>query len=52
LPLVSCAPVQINQMFLNLLVDAIQAIEATSKGRGQIEFHTRAAGGAVIVELT
>ena len=33
LPLVMCcAPAQINQVFLNLLVNALQAIEATSDG--------------------
>lgn len=32
LPLVLCAPAQINQVVLNLLVNALQAIEATSKG--------------------
>jgi signal transduction histidine kinase len=52
LPLVSCAPAQLNQVFLNLLVNAIQAIEATAQRRGRIEIRTRAAGGAVIVELT
>jgi PAS domain S-box-containing protein len=51
LPQVSCAPAQLNQVFLNLLVNAIQAIEATSIGSGQIEVRTRASGSAVIVEI-
>jgi len=51
LPLVMCAPAQINQVFLNLLVNALQAIEATSKGGGRIEIRTRAAGDEVIVEV-
>ena len=33
LPLVSASQAQINQVFLNLLVNAMQAIEATSPGR-------------------
>ena len=51
LPLVMCASAQINQVFLNLLVNALQAIEATSKGGGRIEIRTRAAGDEVIVEV-
>ena len=51
LPLVMCAPAQINQVFLNLPVNALQAIEATSKGGGRIEIRTRAAGDEVIVEV-
>src|SRR5512135_2696753 len=51
LPLVICAPAQINQVFLNLLVNALQAIEATSKEGGRIEIRTRAAGDEVIVEV-
>jgi PAS domain S-box-containing protein len=51
LPLVSCAPAQINQVFLNVLVNAVQAIEATARGHGRIEIRTRTAGGAVVVDL-
>ena len=51
LPLVMCAPAQVNQVFLNLLVNALQAIEATSKGGGRIEIRTRAVGDEAIVEV-
>ncbi len=51
LPFVSCAPAQLNQVFLNLLVNAVQAIEATSRGSGRIEIRTRAAESVVIVEI-
>jgi two-component system, NtrC family, sensor kinase len=51
LPLVLCAPAQINQVVLNLLVNALQAIEATSKGGGRIEIRTQAVGDEVIVEV-
>jgi PAS domain S-box-containing protein len=52
LPPVACAPARINQLFFDLLINAIQAVEATSRGRGQIEIRTRAAGDSVVVELT
>lgn len=45
LPMVQCVPSQINQVFLNLLVNAAQAIE----GRGAITITTRA--GALPYEL-
>ena len=51
LPLVLCAPAQVNQVFLNLLVNAMQAIEATSKGGGRIEIQTRAVGDEVVAEV-
>ena len=36
-----CAPAQINQVVLNLLVNAMQAIEATGRSSGRIEIETR-----------
>ena len=50
LPVV-CAPAQINQVVLNLLVNAMQAIEATGRGAGRIEIETRARGDEVILEV-
>jgi signal transduction histidine kinase len=47
LPLVQCHPDQINQVFMNLLVNAGQAIE----GRGDIHIRTRHEGGRVAVEM-
>ena len=53
LPPVLCAPVQINQVFFNLLLNAIQAIEATSRRERPDRVRTRSAGrGDVIVEVT
>jgi PAS domain S-box-containing protein len=52
LPPVFCAPVQMNQLFFSLILNSIQAIEATSRGSGRIEVRTRAAGGAVIADVT
>jgi PAS domain S-box-containing protein len=51
LPPVLCAPAQMNQVFLNLLVNAMQAVEATGRGDGRIEIRTRAAAGEVVVEV-
>ncbi|HEX8202186.1 MAG TPA: GAF domain-containing protein [Isosphaeraceae bacterium] len=51
LPPVRCSPAQINQVFLNLLVNAMQALEAQRDGEGRIVITTRAAPGAVVVEV-
>jgi two-component system, NtrC family, sensor kinase len=47
LPLVSCHPTQISQVFTNLLVNAAQAIET----RGEIRIRTRQEGSEVVVEI-
>jgi len=47
LPLVACFPQQLNQVFLNLLVNAAQAIE----GMGLIQVSTRVVGERVEVEF-
>ena len=46
-PLIHCSPSQINQVFLNLLSNAADAIE----GRGDIVLQTREEGGNVIVSI-
>jgi signal transduction histidine kinase len=51
LPTVTCAPVQINQVLLNLLVNAMQAIEADSRKSGRIEVRVWTAGDEVVVEI-
>lgn len=51
LPAVSCTPAQINQVVLNLLVNALQAIEATGRDRGRIELITRQEGDEVVLEV-
>ena len=51
LPVV-CAPAQINQVVLNLLVNAMQAIEATGRVSGRIKIETQAQGDEVILEVT
>jgi len=47
LPLVNCIPAQINQIFMNLLVNAAQAIET----RGRITLRTGVAGESVWIEI-
>jgi PAS domain S-box-containing protein len=55
LPMVACLPGEINQMFLNLLVNAAQAIgEYTDdgrKGKGMIRVSTRRNGGSVRIRI-
>ena len=46
-PLINCSPSQINQIFLNLLSNAADAIE----GRGDIVLQTREEDGNVIVNI-
>jgi two-component system NtrC family sensor kinase len=48
---VICAPAQINQVVLNLLVNAMQAIEATGRVAGLITIETLARGDEVILEV-
>lgn len=50
LPVV-CAPAQINQVVLNLLINAMQAIEATGRGCGRIAIESRSRGDEVMLEV-
>jgi len=47
LPRIECFPHEINQVFMNLLVNATQAIA----GRGTITIRTRRADGGVLIEV-
>ncbi len=47
LGLITCYPGQLNQVFLNLLTNAIQAIE----GRGQIEIRTYQQGAEAVISI-
>ena len=51
LPLVAGSPAQLNQVFLNLLVNAMQAIESTHRDDGRIAITTDGRDGEVIVEV-
>jgi signal transduction histidine kinase len=48
IPRITCFPNALNQAFMNLLVNAIQAID----GPGEIRLKTYAANGAVVVEIS
>ncbi|MCG8587941.1 MAG: PAS domain S-box protein [Proteobacteria bacterium] len=55
LPPVPCHPGELNQVFLNLIVNAAHAIRDVvgdgSQGKGHIAIRTRAEGGGVVVEV-
>jgi PAS domain S-box-containing protein len=52
LPSVECYPSELNQVFLNLLVNAAHAIEDKGGGRGKITITTREAGSEVEIAIT
>jgi signal transduction histidine kinase len=52
LPLVAGSPAQLNQVFLNLLVNAMQAIEVAHRDDGRITITTEEKGGEICVEVT
>ncbi len=51
LPPIVCAPAQINQVILNLLLNAQQAIEVTGRNAGRIEIGTQANRREVVLEI-
>jgi two-component system NtrC family sensor kinase len=51
LPPVSCSPAQLNQVFLNLLVNAMHAIESTHRDDGRIEITTDSENDEIVVEV-
>jgi len=52
LPLLECAPAHINQVFLNLLMNGMQAIEAAGKVSGKIEITTRKVENEIVVTIS
>jgi PAS domain S-box-containing protein len=52
IPAILCAPAQINQVILNLLLNAAQAIEASGRTSGRIEISTRTSGQDVILDIS
>ncbi len=50
--LVAGSPAQLNQVFLNLLVNAMQAIESTHRTDGRISIKTELTDGEIAVEVT
>jgi len=51
LPLVQCHLGDINQIMLNLVVNAAHAIRSADRGRGMIRISTRLADGHVLIEV-
>jgi PAS domain S-box-containing protein len=51
LPPTEGAAAQLNQLFLNLLLNALQAIEQTGRPAGRIEVVTRHSDGNIVVEI-
>ncbi len=47
LPQIQCAPSQINQVFLNVVTNAVQAMN----GKGTLKLNTRASGGQVAISF-
>jgi PAS domain S-box-containing protein len=52
LPLISASLVQLNQVFLNLLVNAMQAIESTHREDGRIVLWTKDDERDVVIEIS
>jgi len=50
-PLISGSPALLNQVFLNLLVNAIQAIDSTHRADGRIAITTRTKNGEVLIDV-
>lgn len=46
-PQIQCAPSQINQVFLNVVTNAVQAMN----GKGQLKLNTRSSGGQVAISF-
>jgi PAS domain S-box-containing protein len=51
LPELECAAAPLNQVFLNLFMNALQAIESTGRGSGRLRVSTNATDGEIVVEV-
>ena len=51
LPPLECAAAPLNQVFLNLLMNALQAIECTGRRSGRVEVATHWEDGEIVVEI-
>ena len=51
IPPLACAAAPLNQVLLNMLLNAVQAIHATGRGSGVIRLATQCVGNEIIVEV-
>jgi signal transduction histidine kinase len=51
LPKVRCKPAELGQVFLNLLINAVQAVECRGRGNGRIAIRARDDGRRVAVDF-
>ena len=51
-PPLECAAVHLNQVFLNLMMNSLQAIEATGRQSGRLRLATRCTGEEIVVEIS
>lgn len=52
IPTIECFPGELNQVFLNIIVNAAQAIEEANTGRGKITISTAATGDGVEIRIS
>ncbi|WP_437681812.1 sensor histidine kinase [Sorangium sp. So ce131] len=46
-----CKPAELGQVFLNLIINAVQAVEPRGRGNGRIEIRARDEGPRVVIEV-
>jgi two-component system, NtrC family, sensor kinase len=51
LPQIECFPVEVNQLFMNLLLNAVQAIEGQGDGRGTVTIRGRNREAGIVLEV-
>jgi signal transduction histidine kinase len=51
LPAIECSPSQLNQVFLNLITNAAQAIAGAGHESGRIYLHTQAEGESIAIRI-
>ncbi|WP_020648077.1 DAHL domain-containing protein [Solimonas variicoloris] len=51
LPAIECSPSQLNQVFLNLITNAAQAIVEAGQENGRIYLHTQAEGDGIAIRI-
>ncbi|AUX42340.1 histidine kinase [Sorangium cellulosum] len=51
LPALCCKPAELGQVFLNLIINAVQAVERRGRGNGRIAIRARDDGRRVVLEI-